>query len=133
MQGVGASFLFVSACAIATERYKEQIELIMVLIKLSGGVGIVCGPSIGSAIYSKLGFKGPFLLFALVFLGIAILVLFFTSDAFLDPPPNEGCEASVLCTERSDTNYGSISGDHTVELRHERRLRAAESGTSFEP
>ena len=125
LQGVGATFLSVSACAVTTERYKDNLDLIMVLIKLTGGVGIVAGPSIGSAIYSMAGFKGPFILFAIVFLFIAIVVAFFTTDSLLNESPEDGPEARTLTHETSYESYGALSGSPTLELREAGRLMEA--------
>ena len=39
----------------------------MSMVKLSVGVGLISGPSIGSILYSLAGFKGPFLFFSVLF------------------------------------------------------------------
>ena len=56
IQGIGAAFTFVSSYSIANERYKEHLDTVGSLMKLFGGLGLVCGPSIGALLYAFAGF-----------------------------------------------------------------------------
>ena len=72
-QGVGGAFVYVAAYSIAASSDTDDLDTVMAMTKLSVGIGLVSGPSIGSLLYSIAGFNGPFLFFAAFF---AVLTFF---------------------------------------------------------
>ena len=81
VQGIGAAFTFVTSYSIANERYKEHQDTIAILMKLAGGLGVVCGPSIGAFMYSVAGFPGPFLFFAFFFMMMLVMACLVIPDS----------------------------------------------------
>ena len=64
----------------------------MAMAKLSVGIGLVSGPSLGSLLNAIAGFSGPFLFFAVIFALLAALSFCMVPESVEDDELSENSE-----------------------------------------
>jgi MFS family permease len=58
---------FTIVYSIVSSNYADRLQMVIVYIEISAGLGLIIGPSIGSVFYYMGGYFAPFLIFSLYF------------------------------------------------------------------
>ena len=75
--GIASAFLNIATYSMASLIWPLKAEYAIAMLEAFGGIGLILGPIIGSAIYSWLGFRLSFFILGAVQLPIALIAYFY--------------------------------------------------------
>ena len=67
MQGFASSNIQTTCFSISGQLYKEHQALVIGYLEMSCGIGLTCGPVVGSILYDIGGYLTPFIVFGSMF------------------------------------------------------------------
>nr|XP_002119244.3 MFS-type transporter SLC18B1-like isoform X1 [Ciona intestinalis]XP_018672789.1 MFS-type transporter SLC18B1-like isoform X1 [Ciona intestinalis] len=88
IQAVGCSAYFIGSAVIIAREWRDNITFAMGLSEVFLGIGMICGPLLGGAIYEKGGFQLPF-----IGIGFLMLIGLFINAVAL-PKSTDECPTS---------------------------------------
>ena len=123
LMGTGASMVWSTGVPLLVPIYPQWAGRITSLIETSIGLGMIVGPSVGSALYSLGGYICPFLFAASTQILFAIMCIFFL--------PNEAAKNGKK--EKTAKSSPSSSSNESEDLDSEKLLGSADDKTEELP